>query len=98
MTIAFIVVPDGHHTTYAAACFAYLEAHASYRFGGLFTDFTKAWANACTVGAVVIVARPDHIPADHEPRIEVIDVGATPAAPPRNDGPTPRAKRRPSQV
>lgn len=96
MTIAFIFVPDGHHTTYVTQCFAHLEAHA-YEFKGLFTDFAKAWANACAAGAVVVVARPDHADPRREPRIEVAGEGPIHAAP-RNDGPTPRAKRRPNQV
>lgn len=100
MTNAVIYVPAALHlATYAAQCLSYCTLKGYEVVGIVATD----WAAVLTVvttstAQVIVVARPDHLDPDREPRIEVVEQGPVPAAPPRNAGPVPRRQRRPNQV
>lgn len=100
MPIAVIFVPAAHLATYAHQCLEYCSARG-YEVAGVVQG---DWAAATTmlvnrVAGILVVARPDHLDPDREPRVEVVDqAGAVPAAPPRNAGPVSRRHRRPNQV
>jgi hypothetical protein len=100
VTIAVIFIPAVHQfATYADQCLAYC-AHRGYEVAGVVTGDWAA-AAAMLIGrtaGVLVVARPDHLDPDREPRIEVVDQGTSHATPPRNAGPVARRHRRPNQV
>lgn len=83
MTVAVIYIPAAHHlANYADQCFAYCLVRG-YAVTGV---ITTNWADVMAVmGAkaaqVIVVARPDHLDPDREPRIEVADDSPPPADP-----------------
>lgn len=100
MPIAIIFVPAAHLATYASQCLDYCAARGYQVAGVVHGDWAAAAGMLINRAAgIIVVARPDHLDPDREPRIEVAGPdGAAPAAPPRNDGPVSRRKRRPNQV
>lgn len=100
MAIAVIFVPAAVHVaTYATQCLDYCAARG-YEVAGV---VTCDWAAAAAMliarrAGILVVARPDHLDPNREPRTEVVDCGPAPAAPPRNAGPVPQRQRRPNQV
>jgi len=100
MTLAVIFIPAAAHlATYASQCLEYC-AERGYQVAGVVTsDWAAAAGIVMSHGAgVLVVARPDHLDPDREPRTEVVDHSTTPVAPPRNAGPVPHRQRRPNQI
>lgn len=99
MTIAVIFVPAVHQfATYASQCLEYCAAR-----GWVVLGVDHDWEAAAKVlksglAGVLVVARPDHLDPDREPRVEVVDQGPAPAMPPRGAGLVPPRRRRPNQV
>lgn len=100
MTIAVIFVPAAHVAIYAAQCLDYCAARGYEVAGVVAGDWAAAAAMLIhRTAGIIVVARPDHLDPDREPRVEVVDVpSGPPVAPPRNAGPVPRRQRRPNQV
>jgi len=100
VTNAVIYIPAAQHlANYADQCIAYCVVKGYEVTGVITTDWVDVMAvMAARAAQVIVVARPDHLDPDREPRIEVVDQGASHAVPPRNSGPVPRRHRRPNQV
>lgn len=99
MPIAVIFVPAAHLAVHAAACLDYCTAKGYEVAGVVHGDWSAAAAMLVNRAAgVLVVARPDHLDPNREPRVEVVDQGGTPALPPRNAGPVGRRHRRPNPV
>lgn len=105
MTSAVIYVPiailaANAYVKFLAACHEHCVVHGYEVIGVARTwdEVTEALASHEHPG-VVVVARPDHLDPNREPRLEVADQGSTvPAMPLRTTGPVGRRKRRPNQV
>lgn len=99
MTTAVIFVPhDDHIAIHVSQCLAYCAAK-EYEVTGISTDWASVVATLTSRAAgVVVVARPDHLDPQREPRIEVIDQQASHAVPPRTAGTVAPRQRRPNQV
>lgn len=96
MTTAVVFVPAGHVIPYAAQCLNYCAAKG-YTVAGVVTG---NWAAVGAMlleraAAVVVVARPEHLEPDREPRLEI----AFPAEDARADLPQlPSRRRRPHRI
>lgn len=74
LTLAVVFVPAGHEAVqFISQCMAYC-ANRGYQVAGVVTDnWTAAIASIMSCGGgVVVVARPEHLAPDREPRIEVV--------------------------
>lgn len=72
MTRAIVYVPDGEYGPHAARCYDYCAARG-YEVDSLVRGDWATVERLLRGGAVgvAVVARPDHLPEHHRPRIEV---------------------------
>lgn len=80
---AIIYVPQLYEVAkYAATCIEHCARHGYEVVGLVHGDWAKAAAllTSSTAG-IMVVARPDHLPPDREPRVEIADEPAS-ATPP----------------
>lgn len=100
VTTAIIFIPAAHIAAYAGQCLDYCAARGYQVAGIVHGDWAAAAGMLMGRAAgVMVVARPDHLDPDREPRVEVVDKdGTPPAGPPRNAGPAARRKHRPNQI